>query len=127
MRIIYLFVLLIALAACSPTPSGTAEPLPPGDAARGAELFTQAVGGAPACSTCHTLDGTALVGPSLQGFGAVAATRVEGQSAEDYTHESIMRPPAYLVSGFSNLMYNQYNQRLSSQQVADLIAYLLTL
>jgi hypothetical protein len=63
----------------------------------------------------------------LQGYAAVAATRVEGLSAEAYTRESIMRPAAFLVSGFPNVMYNQYAQRLTPQQMADLIAYLLTL
>jgi mono/diheme cytochrome c family protein len=131
MRLFYLFTSLMfafLLAACgSSTSGGTAEPLPPGDSARGEELFTQTISGAPACSTCHMLDGSTLVGPSLQGYASVAGTRVEGKSAEDYTHESILRPPAHIVSGFSNVMYNQYERHLSSQQTADLIAYLLTL
>jgi hypothetical protein len=38
-----------------------------------------------------------------------------------------MRPADYLVNGFGNSMYNQYGQRLSPQQIADLTAYLLTL
>lgn len=129
MRIIYLLTTLLLLAACSTSSGGggTEEPLQPGDAARGAELFTESVGGAPACSTCHTVDGSTLVGPSMQGYGAVAGTRVEGQSAEEYTHTSIIQPPSFIVSGFSNVMFGQYGQRLSPQQIADLTAYLLTL
>lgn len=120
------FVLLL-IAACSPAAETSTEDLPPGNAANGEALFTQTVGGAPPCSTCHTVDGGALVGPTLQGYTETAATRIEGTSAEDYTHTSIVRPAAHLVSGFGNIMYNQYEQRLSAQQLSDLIAYLLTL
>src|SRR5690606_10159088 len=103
------------------------EALPPGDAANGEALFTQAISGAPACSTCHSLDGSALVGPTLQGYAEIAAARVEGESAQDYTYTSIVQPAAHVVNGFPNAMYNQYGQRLSAQQLSDLIAYLLTL
>jgi cytochrome c oxidase subunit 2 len=122
------FVALAALvlAACASAPA-TLAPLPAGDAAHGAQLFTESVDGAPACSTCHTIDGTPLEGPSMQGFSERASTRVQGLSAQDYAHTSILQPSAYLVSGFSNTMYNQFGQHLSSQDIADLIAYLLTL
>ena len=125
---ILLIVLLFVLAGCYATgsPEGTQEPLPAGDAARGEALFTTSVDGAPTCSTCHTLDGSKLVGPSLQGFGEVAGTRVEGQTAEDYIHESIVRPSAHIVESYSNVMYANYGVKLDAQQLADLIAFLLT-
>ncbi|MBA3870048.1 MAG: cytochrome c [Anaerolineae bacterium] len=121
--------LLLVCAACSGASTGTTsgDVLPTGDTTRGAALFSQAINGAPSCSTCHTLDGSTLVGPSLKGFAAVASTRVEGMSAADYAHTSIVQPTAYLVSGFANLMYGQYAQQLTPQQTADLVAYLLTL
>jgi hypothetical protein len=40
-------------------------------------------------------------------------------------HQSVVQPAAYIVSGFGNVMFNQYAQRLSAQQIADLVAYLL--
>ncbi len=130
-RLIVMACLLVVLActACSNASAGAGsnDPLPPGDASRGATLFTQAVNGAPSCSTCHTVDGSTLVGPSFKGFAAVAPTRIEGMSAADYAHKSIMQPASYIVSGFANLMYAQYAQQLTPQQTADLIAYLLTL
>lgn len=101
--------------------------LPAGDAERGAVLFSQSVGGAPACANCHSLDGGASAGPPLDGYGASAATRVKGQSAEAYTFDSILRPARHLVRGYSNIMPGEYGKKLSAQDVADLIAYLLTL
>jgi mono/diheme cytochrome c family protein len=121
-------ILVVLTAACSPAaPAGGFASLPAGDAPRGAQLFTEQVNGAPACSTCHTLDGSALVGPSLQGYAAVAGTRVENQSPQEYTCVSIVQPAAHIVSGFGNVMYAQYGRQLSPQQLSDLIAYLLTL
>lgn len=127
-RLIFvLLTLVIVVAACSPSAENPVDSLPEGDATRGQTAFNQSMSGAPTCSSCHTVDGSPLLAPSLLGYAAVASTRVEDQSAEDYTYTSITRPPAYIVSGFGNTMYNQYGQRLTPQQIADLIAYLLTL
>jgi mono/diheme cytochrome c family protein len=121
-------VMLMLAAACSPAASSSGfAALPAGDATSGATLFTEQVNGAPACSTCHTLDGSTLVGPSLQGYAGVAGTRVANQSAQEYTFNSIVQPATFLVNGFSNVMYAQYGRQLSPQQTADVIAYLLTL
>ena len=117
---------LLVLAGCASASAGLAD-LPEGNAERGAALFTQSINGAPACSTCHTLDGASLVGPSLDSFGERASTRLANTSAAEYAHASIVQPATYLVSGFGNSMYNQYAQRLSPQEIADLVAYLLTL
>ncbi len=127
MRLLLIFTTLLLLVACSPPGPSIDESLPPGDIERGASLFTQSVSGAPACSTCHTVDGTTSVGPTLAQFSVTASTRVNGLSPEDYTHHSIVRPAAYVVSGFGNSMYPQYAQRLTQQQIADLVAYLLSL
>jgi cytochrome c oxidase subunit 2 len=120
-----LSALLLTACSSSNLPQ-TAKDLPAGDADRGSNLFKQSIEGAPACSTCHTVDGSALVGPSLKGFGAAAGSRVSGLSATDYAFQSITQPAAYLVNGYANLMYNQYAQHLNAQQIADLIAYLLS-
>lgn len=121
-------LLVMLLAACGGK-SGISDDatLPAGDVRRGTDFYTVSINGAPSCLSCHSLDGQRLDGPTLQGYGAVAGSRIAGMSAEDYTRQSILQPAAHLVSGFSNIMYNQYRQRLSTQQLADLIAYLLTL
>jgi len=120
-------ILLLTCAACSSAGGVSGDKLPSGDATRGAALFTQTISGAPACSTCHSLDGSTLVGPSLKGFAAIAPTRIQGMSAVDYARTSILQPASYVVSGFPNVMWGQYAQQLTPQQTADLIAYILTL
>lgn len=117
----------VILAGCS-SGSGSLKvaDLPKGDAANGEVSFTQSLGGAPACSTCHTLDGTSLVGPSMQGY-ATRADKETDLAADAYTLQSIIQPASHVVSGFTNSMYAQYRDKLTRQQLADLIAYLLTL
>ena len=121
------FLALVLVACSSDAAQTTVNDLPSGDAARGAALFTQAINGTPACETCHNTTTVKNVGPGLEGLGTRAADRVEGESAGDYLYNSITRPSRFLVSGFSNLMYNDYVNQLQPQQIADLIAYLLTL
>jgi cytochrome c553 len=128
MRLFVILMLTLLIASACGSPSNTSDAtLEPGNAERGATLFTEAVGGAPACSTCHTIDGTPLVGPSLQGYAERAPDHAGDATVEEYTHASILQPSDYVVDGFSNVMFGQYERFLSEQQIADLIAYLLTL
>ncbi|MHB8625678.1 MAG: c-type cytochrome [Aggregatilineales bacterium] len=125
-RLRALIVIGLLMTACSsPLPAFT--DLPPGDATHGAMLFSQTLNGAPSCANCHSLDGSILVGPTLKQVAIIAGTRVAGLSAGEYLYQSIISPAAYIVSGYSNEMYAQYGRELSPQQLADLVAYLLTL
>ncbi len=123
-----LLVVLALVAACggggetSGTGGGAA-----GNASNGETLFKQAlVGQNPGCATCHSVDGTQLVGPTLQGIAGRAATRVQGESAEQYLHQSMVEPNAYVVEGFVEGVMQSY-KGLSEAQLNDLVAYLLTL
>ncbi len=127
MRIIsFCALFLVLLSACS-SPGSSAADLPAGDATRGEALFTESIAGAPTCASCHALDDSKLMGPGLQGYAERAIMRHEEISADDYTYTSIVQPAGYIVEGYPNSMYAQYEQRLTAQQIADLIAYLLTL
>lgn len=108
--------------------------LPPGDAQAG-EALTLSLG----CTACHTSD-LAGVGPywlptpEQPGIGDRAAARVmqsdytgSAGDALQYLFESIVLPVNFLVDGYDNLMPNTYDDTLTDQDVADLIAYLLTL
>ena len=56
-----------------------------------------------------------------------AATRKPGDTAEQYIYESIVAPAAYTVAGFhEGIMPADYGRRLNDQQLADLLAFLMT-
>ncbi|MCY4072484.1 MAG: c-type cytochrome [Chloroflexi bacterium] len=98
------------------------------DAGSGEKLFNQSNNEAPACSTCHSVTGEqSSIGNSLAGLAETAGSRVGGQSAEEYLYWSILRPGRYLVTGYSNIMFADYEDRLEAPDLADLIAYLGTL
>ena len=127
LRFISLITLVMVVAACSTTDNITLTPndLPDGNEVRGAALFTQSVSGAPPCSTCHTTDGSSSVGPSFHGFRNRAAGREPGLSPRDYAFYSIVQPAQQIADGYSNVMYSQYGGRLSPQDIADLVAFVL--
>jgi nitric oxide reductase subunit C len=80
------------------------------------------------CGSCHAISGdTIIVGPSLAGIASQAATRVEGQSAQEYIQLSILRPGEYVVEGFSDLMPTNFGTTLTGEQLDAVIAYLFTL
>lgn len=125
---IILTLLLTALIACSQDPPGTAvDELPDGDVERGEVVFSQNFDGAAACSVCHALSSADGGGPGLAGYGDYAGDVVSDESAEEYTYWAILRPARHLVSGYNNVMPDNYEEVLSDQQLADLIAYLLSL
>jgi mono/diheme cytochrome c family protein len=130
-HLLFLLAALLVLAllvACSPEDLDFSyDDLPPGESARGADLFAQSIDGGASCSSCHALDAGHSAGPSLQGYGATAAQRVKKQSAEEYTFYSLLRPAKHMVRGYSNVMPGDYAKKLSRQEIADLIVYLLTL
>jgi cytochrome c2 len=120
------FVLLLAGCAASLLVSASTT----GNRERGAQFFAQGQGEAPPCSTCHqTVTGQFgfTIGPNLDGIGERAGIRVDGLTAEEYLRQSMLEPRRYIVPGYRNMMYSNYNSHLTEQDVQDLIAYLLTL
>ncbi|GAB5490480.1 MAG: hypothetical protein Phog2KO_06950 [Phototrophicaceae bacterium] len=123
--IIILGLLMLSLVACNSTPDIEFSTLPEGDATRGEIVYNDNINGAPSCVSCHLLSDMPLVGPGLAGYGEIASTRIEGLSAEEYTFNAIVRPATHLVDGYSNVMYSGYGTKLSEQELADLISFLL--
>jgi cytochrome c2 len=103
-------------------------PLPVGDPAHGDLLFHGKVNGHYPCSACHSLTpGQTLVGPSLGTIATTASTRKPGYSAEKYIHESIVSPNAFTVPGFNqNIMPISFGSQMTKQDLADLVAFLMT-
>ena len=95
-----------------------------GDPVRGQELFNTSISLMPTCESCHNDSATAS--PTLNGYAEVAGSRVEGQNAREYTFYAIAEPAQFIVEGYGNAMYDQYDEKLTPQDMADLIAYLLT-
>lgn len=86
-----------------PTPAPS-TPLPPvaydpQSAQIGSELVQQY-----GCNTCHSTDGTTLVGPTWQGLYGTEEELEDGTSAtvnDDYIRESIKMPDLKVVKGFT--------------------------
>lgn len=95
--------------------------LPEGDALAGEALFKRL-----GCGGCHNFEGeNGQNGPSLLNVGEKAEDMREGYTAEQYIRESILLPNAYIYPGYRpGIMPDDYGDRLSAQELADLIAYL---
>lgn len=96
-----------------------------GDAVEGENIFRHGAGGAPGCVNCHALTpGGFAIGPDLHGIYARAATRDPQLSADDYIRQSILQPDDFLTPGYRDMMFRQYAEALTEQDIADLIAFL---
>ncbi|HLA96969.1 MAG TPA: cytochrome c [Anaerolineales bacterium] len=103
-----------------------------GNPARGKVLYQKTIlspRAAPGCITCHSLEaGVTLVGPSHAGVAERAGSMVPGLSAEGYLRESIINPDAHVLEGFfPGIMYQEFGEDLSEQEINDLVAFMLTL
>jgi mono/diheme cytochrome c family protein len=111
-------------------PVGTdlTTPLPAGDAATGEQVYKLGAG----CAGCHSLaEGVRIVpgpgAPSFFGIAERAGTTREGYSAEEYLRESIVLPCEFLAAEqVVCQMPRNFGERLDAQEVADLIAFLMT-
>ena len=99
--------------------------LPPGHPSDGKAVFN----GAGGCFACHSLEpDKVLVGPSQVGVATRALTRKPGYPPDLYLYESIIRPNAFVAPNFApNIMPPDFKQRLTPQQISDVIAFLMTL
>jgi cytochrome c len=81
------------------------------------------------CQICHSLEkDETIIGPSFYGIASRAGDRVSGLTAEEYLHQSIVDPNAYIVPGFPNgQMIQNFGKILTEEQVNDLIAFLMTI
>lgn len=105
-------------------PTATAERMISANPAEGNTLAIQK-----GCSTCHSLEkDIKMVGPSWYNIGNIAAERVAGENAALYLYNSIIHPNQYVVETFlPGLMPQTYAEQLSEEELANLLAYLLTL
>jgi mono/diheme cytochrome c family protein len=110
--------------------------LPTGDPENGAAIYQVPFG----CQACHGIvadENTANgPGPWLGTLADEAGDRIEGYTAADYIYESILLPNAHiapdcLIGGQPgpcaepSTMLNNFGQRMTEQDMADVIAYIL--
>ncbi|HET7009555.1 MAG TPA: cytochrome c [Anaerolineales bacterium] len=111
-----------------------AQELPEGDAENGKTLSEGVLG----CAACHVLSAAGpawLPAGGVPGIGARVETRFTeagyagaATTPEQYLLESIVDPNVHLVEGFAaRIMPANFGTRMTAQEAADLIAYMLTL
>ena len=89
------------------------------------------------CNSCHVTTGlpevdSAMLGPDQTNLGAIAPTRREGYTAEEYLRESILEPSAFIVEECPlgqclQVMPENYGDLLSEEEIDAIVAYLLSL
>ncbi len=87
----------------------------------GARLYEQQV-----CKTCHSIDGSRVIGPTFKGlFGSTRQLEGGGTAVadEDYLLEAIVEPSAKVTAGYPNAMPPSY-AGLSARQLDALIAFI---
>lgn len=91
-----------------------------GDPVRGEQLVTHTY----ECHVCHVAQ-AGQIAPGYEGLGERAATQHPPLTAAAYLYEAIVYPTAYVVEGYSAAMPANYANRLSDQDLGDVLAYLL--
>jgi cytochrome c oxidase subunit 2 len=82
------------------------------------------------CKSCHTIDGTPLVGPSFLGVYGRQETFEDGSTVivdDAYIYESLREPARRIVKGFPNAMPVNIAEGMTDEQITDIIAFLKTL
>ncbi len=86
-----------------------------------------------ACTSCHSLDGSRIVGPSFKGiWGHEAEVITNGEERtvmvdEEYVKRSIYEPNADVVKGFNQGQMISYKDLVTEEEIKDIIEYLKTL
>jgi mono/diheme cytochrome c family protein len=91
-----------------------------GDADRGAPLMDTYQ-----CAACHVIGAQNNIAPAFDGLADVAAQRSPPLSAAAYIYQSIIDPGAHIVEGYQNAMAQNFADRVSEQELADMLVYLL--
>jgi cytochrome c oxidase subunit 2 len=86
-----------------------------------------------ACVSCHSLDGSKIVGPSFKGIWGKTETVITNETErnilidEAYVMQSIREPNADVVKGFNKGLMISYKDLVSEKEMNDIIEYIKTL
>ena len=81
------------------------------------------------CTSCHSVDGSPLVGPSWLGIYGTERSLEDGSTVvadEDYVLRSIMEPGSQIVAGYPDIMSPAYNS-LSDEELTAIVEYIKSL
>jgi cytochrome c551/c552 len=111
--------------AATTTSGGKTTPAGGGNAAAGKAVFA-----ANGCASCHTFkpaNATGTVGPNLDTQPASDAKADNNMNLSAFIKESIQNPDAYIAKGYSKgIMPTTFGQSLSSKQLNDLVAFIVS-
>ena len=83
-----------------------------------------------ACNTCHSLDGSRLVGPSYRGlWGKEETVITDGKKRtiivdEDYIRRAIWEPNADIVDGYNKGLMQSYKDQITAAEIDSIIVFL---
>ncbi len=89
----------------------------------GARLYKQN-----ACNTCHSTDGSKSPGPTWKGMIGREEALADGSKVtvdEAYIHESILKPQAKIVAGYTTVVMPPFT--ITDKQIDAIIAYMKTI
>jgi hypothetical protein len=76
------------------------------------------------CIACH-IDGNNTLAPEFAGLAERAAERRPPLPADGYIYESIVYPGEFVVEGYNDVMPHDFGAKMTDQELADVLAYLL--
>ncbi len=82
------------------------------------------------CQSCHSMDGSELIGPTFKGIWQREQQLADGSTVvvdENYIRESILEPQAKIVAGYENALMSSYQGLLDDDQIDAIIEYLKTI
>tara|TARA_Y100001970_G_scaffold246322_1_gene314121 strand:+ start:413 stop:766 length:354 start_codon:yes stop_codon:yes gene_type:complete len=81
------------------------------------------------CITCHSIDGSIMLGPTLKGIFGKTVELSNGDKIvadEKYLYESIVNPSKDIVKNYPDIM-TPYKKLLSDDEINALIKYIKSL
>ena len=82
-----------------------------------------------ACASCHSVDGSKIVGPTMKGLYGNNRKFADGSTAkadDNYLRESILVSSAKIVEGFPPAM-PLFQGQLNDEEIENLIEYIKTI
>lgn len=85
-----------------------------------------------ACNTCHSLDGSKVIGPSFKGlYGrktvvVTDAGEKEIEATDEYIKKSIVDPNVDIVKGFNKGLMQSYKDKITAEEMDKIVDYFKT-